>query len=186
MAANDDSDGVGGRVPRQKIEAAMHEVADYRQDLIQNQQLNNDRDLTLLRGFHAAVMRYYVELEVYSDEPAVKEYWKTAQLWPNGDGSWVVGVDNIRKWMNKYRTIQVERPGRGRGTEPNKVRVPLPPDKALRASQVLDKAAKKLGLSLPVKDVTERPYDDWRDEFDGGVYEGPEDVDNPAKAEMFD
>lgn len=164
----------------------MDAVGDYRQDLIQNQQLNNDHDPTLLRGFHAAIMRYYVELEVYSDEPAVKDYWESARLWPGENGNWITGIDHIREWMNRYHTIEVERAGRGRGTDTKQVRVPLPPDKALRASQVLDKAAKKLGLTLPVKDVTERPYDDWRDEFEGGVYEGPEDVENPAKAELFD
>lgn len=186
MAENDDQNGLSGRVPRQKLETSMHDVADYRQDLIQNQQLNNDHDLTLLRGFHAAIMRYYIELKVYSDEPAIKDFWNSAELWPRGDSEVVKGIDHLQNWMNRYQTIQRDRPGRGRGSEPMEVRVPLPPDKALRASQVLDKAAKKLGLSLPVKDVTERPYDDWRDEFEDGVYEGPGDVDNPAKAEMFD
>lgn len=164
----------------------MHEVADYRQDLIRNQQLNNDHNLTLLRGFHSAIIRYYLELEVYSGEQAVKDYWTSAELWPAGDGEVVTGIDRIGDWMNKYQTIQVDRPGRGRGTEPKQVRTPLPPDKALRASQVLDKAAMKLGLTLPVKDVTERPYDDWRDEFGGGEYNGPDDVENPAKARMLD
>lgn len=186
MAQNDDSDGLSGRVPRQKLEAAMHEVADYRQDLIQNQQLNNEHDLNLLRGFHAAVMRYYLELEVYSDEPAVSDYWESAKLWRGPEGEPVVGIDHIQEWMNNYQTVQIQRAGRGRGTKEKRVRRPMPPDKALRAAQVLDKAAKKIGLTVPVKDVTERPYDDWRTEFEDGVYHGPDDVDNPARAEMID
>lgn len=151
MARNNQGQGgAATRVPRGKLEEAMQDVAEYRRDLIRNQQLNNGHDPKLLRGFHAAIMNYYVELELYSDESQVKNFWENAKMWRDENGDWVTGIDSIENWMNTYRTVPVSRPGRGRGTDEKEVRAYMPPNIALRASRVLDKAAKQLGMAVKV------------------------------------
>lgn len=148
--SNGDSEGGGARVARGKLEQAMQDVAEYRRDLIRNQQINNGHDPKLLRGFHAAIMNYYIELDLYSDESQVKNFWENAKMWRDGSGEWVTGIAAIEDWMDSNRTVSRSRPGRRRGSTDTEVRAYMPPQIALRASRQLDKAAKKLSFAVKV------------------------------------
>lgn len=79
---SDEPESRSARVPRGKIEAAMEEVAEYRRDLVRAQQAGVGANERLLRGFHAAVVNYYLELRNYRDWDAIEEEWAAMRMWP--------------------------------------------------------------------------------------------------------
>lgn len=142
--------GPESRTPLERVEAAMQEVADYRRDVLRMQQMNADMDEPTLRGFQAALMNYYMELDLYRDEQQLESFWKDAKLWRGETGDWVRGFDNLERWNNAQRSAPVKNPGLGRGQREVTMRSYMPPDVALRVSRQLDRAAKKLGLAIKV------------------------------------
>lgn len=161
-----------------RLERLMEEVAEYRQDLLQMRQASMSDGDKSLRGFQSVLMAYYMELDLYRDEGKVKDFWENAKLWQS-DGEWVCGFGNLEYWNNATRDVETNQPGLGRGR--NKATVPdyMPLNVAIQVSRQLDRAAKKLGLAIPIEQDASRPYDDWREEFEGGVYHGPDDVELP-------
>lgn len=149
MSSNRGRKGPDSPTPRQRLEVAMQEVADYRRDVVRMQQMNTDTHERTLRGFQAALMNYYMELDLYRDEKQLEKFWNEAKLWRD-NGEWVCGFENLEEWNNATRDIAVRSPGLGRGTRQEPRRAYMPPDIALRVSRQLDRAAKKLGLAIEV------------------------------------
>lgn len=164
---------------KHRLERLMEEVAEYRQDLLRMRQANmGDHDKSL-RGFQSVLMAYYMELDLYRDEGKVKTFWENAELWRDEEGEWVKGFENLEYWNNATRQVETKQPGLGRGRNKTLVSDYMPLRVAIRVSRQLDRAAKKLGLAIPIEQDASRPYDDWRDEFEGKVYHGPDDVKLP-------
>lgn len=156
MSSKEEQQAAQSRTPRERLETAMQEVAGYRRDVLRMQQMDADTDERTLRGFQAALMNYYMELDLYRDESQLEEYWKEAELWRDGSGQWVTGFENLEHWNNSEKTINVRQPGLRRGATPQSVRSYMPPDIAIQISRQLDRAAKKLGFAAPIKESTPR------------------------------
>lgn len=156
MSSQEEQRAAQARTPRERLETAMQEVAGYRRDVLRMQQMNVDTDERTLRGFQAALMNYYMELDLYRDESQLEDFWKEAKLWRDDNGEWLTGFQNLEGWNDTHKTINVRQPGLGRGTSPQTVRSYMPPDIAIRISRQLDRAAKKLGFAAPIKESTPR------------------------------
>lgn len=95
-----------------------------------------------------------------------------------------VNLENIRRLFQGESDFQIQLDGwienHGRAKQTITGRRYLSPSLIYQARLQLDKCLAKTGK---VPDFTEdgRPYNDWRKEFDDGVYEGPDSVDLPHK-----
>lgn len=134
-------------VPRQKLEDALREMADFRKQFIFAHAAGVGVDDRTKRGFHAAVINCYTELIPYRDHRSVKQKWDDALLWETEDG-WVKGLSTLDDWIMRTSSAQEEKPGRRSG----KVTVSKPqclePIHAYRVSLILDQVAKELGIAI--------------------------------------
>lgn len=153
MAKTDHNDGEAAtaRVPRERLEAAMQDVAEVRREFVYATQIGAEADERLLRRFHAAVMHYYLELANYRDEDAVSDRWQEIELWPGAEGA-----PKLEQFMDQKVKVQKENPGLDRGSSTEMKPYHLPGDKLVAAAAALDELAKEMGLAVNMPESTPR------------------------------
>lgn len=140
-------DEANASVPREKIEGALREMAEYRKQVIYGHAAGFGIDERTARGFHASVINTYTELTTYREHRTVKKKWENARLWQE-NGQWVTGLSSLDEWIHKTGTAKEPKPGRRAGTKEVSKPVYLPPMKAYRVSLILDDVAKELGIAI--------------------------------------
>lgn len=155
MSSHDQPYDAGrGRIPRQKIEDAMQEVAEYRRLYLEATQSGQAADRSLQSAFHTAVLNYWIELRNYRNWDILGQKWEEAHLWRDNENQWVTGLDNLERWIDRTQTITVNDGGGYDKGNPDQREIPQPlPGKALlRVSMILDEIASELGLRIEIDD----------------------------------
>jgi hypothetical protein len=166
--------------PRNRAyEARENALLWYKRCLDAHQGTFNGSNDFARRKLHTAVLSYYRILaqvkssvnRAIEDEDG-NDFWEEVPLFEHR-GESVEGLESLERWEFKreHRVVTHNQFGKPQDQHVEAQPAQLTIHQAAQALKQLDKAAAELGLRYAVEQDTSRPFHDWREDYEDGVYE---------------